>query len=126
MREKKKFQTVDEYIKTFPEDVQIILEKKGKQYEKWLLKLQRQLAMGFPLSNSKAEIWYISQLGRIISDSILCHQLLKHSKKNCQSTSKEKVPYNSHWTNLFHMTWSKRLLFFELEKACLLCNLLNP
>ena len=25
--EKKEFQTVDEYIKTFPEDVQIILEK---------------------------------------------------------------------------------------------------
>jgi uncharacterized protein YdhG (YjbR/CyaY superfamily) len=57
MREKKKFQTVDEYIKTFPEDVQIILEKIRQTIRKLAPEAaERQLAMGFPLSNSKAEI----------------------------------------------------------------------
>jgi uncharacterized protein YdhG (YjbR/CyaY superfamily) len=57
MREKKKFQTVDEYIKTFPEDVQIILQKIRQTIRKLAPEAaERQLAMGFPLSNSKAEI----------------------------------------------------------------------
>src|SRR5215218_157962 len=48
MREKKKFQTVDEYIKTFPEDVQIILEKIRKTIRKVAPEAAEAISYGIP------------------------------------------------------------------------------
>lgn len=56
MTKKEKFQTVDEYIKTFPEAVQIILEKIRQTIRKQHQKLWRLLAMEFPPSNLKEKI----------------------------------------------------------------------
>jgi len=56
MIKKEKFQTVDEYIKTFPEDVQIILENIRQTIRKQRQKLWRLLDMEFPPSNLKEKI----------------------------------------------------------------------
>jgi uncharacterized protein YdhG (YjbR/CyaY superfamily) len=48
MREKKKFQTVDEYIKTFPEDVQIILEKIRQTIRKAAPEAVEAISYGIP------------------------------------------------------------------------------
>jgi uncharacterized protein YdhG (YjbR/CyaY superfamily) len=126
MREKKKFQTVDEYIKTFPEDVQIILENIRQTIREVAPEAAEAISYGIPTFKLKGrDLVYFAAWKNHIGFYPM-PSAAKAFKKNCQGTSKEKVPSNSHWTNLFHMTWSKRLLFFELEKVCLLCNLLNP
>ena len=51
MTKKEKFQTVDEYIKTFPEDVQVILEKIKQTIRKAAPEAVETLTMEFPPSN---------------------------------------------------------------------------
>jgi uncharacterized protein YdhG (YjbR/CyaY superfamily) len=49
---KKEFRTIDEYIKTFPEDVQIILEKIRQTIRKAAPEaVEAKLAMEYPRSN---------------------------------------------------------------------------
>jgi len=48
---KKEFRTIDEYIKTFPEDVQIILEKIRQTIRKAAPEAVEAIAMEYPLSN---------------------------------------------------------------------------
>jgi hypothetical protein len=48
---RKRFKTIDEYIETFPEEVQSILEKMSRLYEEPRLKPKRQSAIKFPRSS---------------------------------------------------------------------------
>ena len=56
MTKKEKFQTVDEYIKTFPEDVQIIPEKIRQTIRKATPEAVETITMEFPPSNLKEKI----------------------------------------------------------------------
>ena len=91
MTKKEKFQTVDEYIKTFPEDVQIILEKIKQTIRKAAPEAVETINYGIPTFKLKGkDLVYFGVLKRIISDSIQCHQPPRHSKKSCRSTKQGK------------------------------------
>jgi uncharacterized protein YdhG (YjbR/CyaY superfamily) len=61
MREKKKFQTVDEYIKTFPEGVQIILEKIKQTIRKVAPEAAEAISYGIPTFKLKGrDLVYIA------------------------------------------------------------------
>ena len=55
MREKKNFQTVDEYIKTFPENVQIILENIRQTIRKVAPEAAEAISYGIPTLPSAAQ-----------------------------------------------------------------------
>ena|SRR5919109_4062749 len=93
---KKEFRTIDEYIKTFPEDVQIILEKIRQTIRKAAPEAVEAISYGIATFKLDGRyLVYISPHGKIISDSIQCHRAQKHSKKSCPRINKVKVPSNS-------------------------------
>lgn len=126
MREKKKFQTVDEYIKTFPEDVQIILEKIRQTIRKVAPEAAEAISYGIPTFKLKGRdlVYFAAWKNHIgfypmpSAAKAFKKELseYKQGKGSVQFPVDKPIPYDL----------VKKIVIFELEKACLLCNLLNP
>ena len=91
----KEFRTIDEYIKTFPEDVQIILEKIRQTIRNAAPEAVEAISYGIPTFKLNGRYSVYFWRGKTISDSIRCHRVQKHSKKSCPCINKVKVPSNS-------------------------------
>jgi hypothetical protein len=92
---KKEFRTIDEYINTFPEDVQIILEKIRQTILKAAPEAIEMISYGIPTFKLNGKYLVYFAAWKIISDSIRCHRAQKHSEKSCPCINKVKVPSNS-------------------------------
>jgi CHASE3 domain sensor protein len=101
---KKQFKTIDEYISTCPDDVQIILEKIRQTIQKVAPEAVELISYQIP-SNSTANTWYILLPGKIILPCIRYLRALTLFKKNYPHTFTAKVRYISRLINLFLMTW---------------------
>ena len=104
MTKKEKFQTVDEYIKTFPEDVQIILEKIKQTIRKAAPEAVETINYGIPTFKLKGkDLVYFAAWKNHIGFYPM-PSAAKAFKKELSDTSKEKVPSNFPWTSLFRTT----------------------
>ena len=113
---KNRIQTIDEYIKTFPEDIQIILEKIRQTIRKAAPEAVEAISYGIPTFKVNGKYLVYFAAWKIISDSIRYHQPLMPSKESCPRTSKEKVPSNSHWTKPIPYDLIKKILIFRVKE----------
>jgi len=79
---KKEFQTIDEYIKTLPKDVQSVLEKTRQTIRKAAPGAVETISYQIPTFklNDKNLVHFAAF--KIISDFLRHHLALKHSRKN--------------------------------------------
>ncbi len=113
---RKKFQTIDEYINTFPEDIQEILENLRKVIHKAAPEAKEAIIYGIPTFKLDGNLVHFAAYKNIL-DFIPHLQALKHLKKRFQSIKTRKVLYNSPWINQYPLIWWKKLLFFVCGKT---------
>src|SRR5919106_211179 len=116
---KNEFHSINEYIKTFSDDVQIILEKISQSIQKAAPKATEGISYGIPTFklNGKPLVYFAAWKNHI--GFYPTPSAAKYSNESCQCINKVKDQSSSHWTNRFHTGWSTRLLFSELERSCI-------
>lgn len=94
MAPRKKFQTIDEYIKTFPEDIQENLENIRKVIHTSAPEAKEVISYGIPPFKLNGNLVHFAAYKNIL-DFIPHLQALKHLKKRFQSIKTRKVPCSS-------------------------------
>lgn len=104
MASPKKFETIDEYIAEFPEDIRDILEKMRKVIQDAAPDAEEAISYGMPTLSSMVT-WCILRPIKTILGFIPHHQGLRRLKRKFQDIKVLKVPCNSPWTNQSPMNW---------------------
>ena len=82
MTDKKPFTTIDEYISTFPADIQVILEKVRQAIHKAVPEAAETMSYAIPTSTSMANMSCSSLVGNTIFPCIRSQQVMKLSSKH--------------------------------------------
>ncbi len=102
MESKKQFKTIDEYIRTFPKEVQGILEKMRQTIRKAAPEAVETISYQMPTFKLNGKSLVYLRGTRTILDFIRFPRALKPSSKNYHHTRKERVQCNFRSINPFH------------------------
>lgn len=107
-----KFQTIDEYIATFPEDIQDIFEKMRKIVQEAVPESEEVINYGVPTFKRHGNLVHFSAYKNHIG-FYPTPSGIEALKKDISEYKSSKGTVSSLWMNRSLMTWWRRLLFFE-------------
>src|SRR5437870_7110739 len=99
MDSKKQFKTIDEYIKTFPNDVQAILEKMRQTIRKAAPEAVETISYQMPTFklNGRGLVYFAGFKNHVGFIQFL--RASPHSKRNSRHTNKGRAPCSFPWTS---------------------------
>nr|WP_223255393.1 DUF1801 domain-containing protein [Flavobacterium sp. LM4] len=86
---------IDEYIGSFPNDIQEILEKVRMTIHEAVPDAKEKISYSMPAFEQNGIVVYL-QLLKIILGSMHCQAVMNNLKKHSLNTNQAKVTYNSH------------------------------
>ena len=98
---KTQYKTIDEYIKTFPVDIQGILEKMKQTIREAAPEAIETISYQMPTFKLNGNLVYFAAFKNHIGFYPPLQEL-NNLRKNYHRIEGQKVPCNSHWINLFH------------------------
>ena len=105
---KKGFKTTDEYIASFPQNVQIALQQTRQAIKDAAPKAQEVISYSMPAFKQNGILVWFAAFKNHIGFSRKC-QLWKPSKKNYPVIKRARAPLGFLWMSQFQLNWSMQL-----------------